>query len=406
MPRLTLARIVAQPDAVEFLRQVLRGGRLGNAYLFHGPPGTGKGTAALAFARAILCDRGAAAPPRALAPDPDLFAAAPPAAAPAPAAPAPADDACGACSQCRKSATLQHPDLKFLFPVSGEEKDLPEHIGDTLDALREDRFHVFRYEKFASIRIGMTKDLLRELSFRPYEAARRVVVLRDADRMREDQYSALLKTLEEPGDSTVWVLTTSRPGRLPATIRSRTQKVRFAPIPEARIREFMRDEAGTGDHDASLLAGLAGGSLGRALLLRDSEPARLRDNALALLRPAASDPVALWQAVQRVSRGGRESLRLLVEFHQLWLRDLLRARYGGDGAPLANADLAAEVTAAAARVDATEVRRRLMVLEEILRSIEGNISPDAALFSGMARVAGSRMGEREWPRHAVDRWSY
>src|SRR5207244_7621095 len=111
---------------------------------------------------------------------------------------------------------LAHPDLRFLFPVTGEEKDLEETIADTLAAWREDPLFVFAYEKAASIRLSLTRELLRELAYEPFEASRRVVVVRDADRMREDQYSAMLKSLEEPGGSTVWILTTARPAKLPA----------------------------------------------------------------------------------------------------------------------------------------------------------------------------------------------
>ena len=115
----------------------------------------------------------------------------------------------------QKAAQLTHPDLKFLFPVTGEEGRLDEAVAATLQAMREDPCFVFQYDKAASIRLALTRELLRELAYKPYEAERRVVVVRDADRMREDQYSALLKSLEEPGASTVWVLTTSRPARLP-----------------------------------------------------------------------------------------------------------------------------------------------------------------------------------------------
>ncbi|HEY6867214.1 MAG TPA: hypothetical protein VI792_08155, partial [Candidatus Eisenbacteria bacterium] len=251
MAIIRLADLIGQPGAGAFLRGVVAGGRFANAYLLHGAPGVGKGTAALAFARALLCERGAGA----RGAPAGLFDAP----APAPGTP-PADDACGECPACLKAGALQHPDLRFLFPVSGEEKDLDETIAGTLQAVREDPLHVFAYEKAASIRLSLTRELLRELAYRPFEAARRVVVVRDADRMREDQYSAMLKSIEEPGASTVWVLTTARLQRLPATIRSRCQRVRFAPLDDAVIAEFLERRAGVRAHEARLLAGLASGS--------------------------------------------------------------------------------------------------------------------------------------------------
>jgi len=399
-----LSGLLGQPRAAEFLRSVVAGGRFANAYLFHGPAGVGKMTAALAFASALLCEHGAA--PDATA-APGLFDAATP---PAPKPAAPDDDACGACAACVKTRVLGHPDLKFLFPVSGEERALDETVGEVLTAMREDPLYVFRYEKAASIRLSLTRDLLREMAFKPFEAARRVVVVRDADRMREDQYSAMLKAIEEPGASTVWVLTTSRLSRLPATIRSRCQKVRFAPIAEAQIREVLVERGGLRPAEATLLAALSSGSLARALELRDLDPAAIRDEALALIAPARrNDPAGLWAAAQKYmkfGKTGRDSLRRMVEFHQLWLRDLLRVRYGGEDAVLANPDLAPALRAEAQKVDAREIRRRLMVLEEMLRAIDGNVSADAAIFSGMARAAGLRLGEGEWPRHGTARWNY
>src|SRR5439155_4290284 len=109
-----------------------------------------------------------------------------------------------------KTPRFKQLDLKFLFPLSGKEKDLNDTIAATLAAWREDPLFVFSYEKAASIRLSITRDLLRELAFKPFEAQRRVVVVRDADRMREDQYSAMLKAIEEPGASSLWVLTTAR----------------------------------------------------------------------------------------------------------------------------------------------------------------------------------------------------
>jgi DNA polymerase-3 subunit delta' len=332
-----------------------------------------------------------------------------PADAPTPST-GPADDACGECAACQKTSTFQHPDLKFLFPVSGEEKELDETVAETLVKLREDPLFVFTYEKAASIRLSLTRELLRELAFQPFEAARRMVVVRDADRMREDQYSALLKSIEEPGLTTVWVLTSSRPHRLPATIRSRCQRVRFVPLTEPTLCTFLEQRADVPAKEARLLAALAGGNLARALTLREAKPLDLRDEALALLEPAMrGNSSGLWLASQKFmkyGRTGRETLRRMIEFHELWLRDLLRARYGAPREMLANRDREDELRQQAQNVDANEIRRRLMVLEEALRSIEGNVTADLTIFSAMARVAGGHLGEGEWPAHPAGRWDY
>jgi DNA polymerase-3 subunit delta' len=397
-----LAELIGQDSAAEFLRGVVRQGRPANAYLFQGPAGVGKGTAALAFARALLCERSPGALPTG---SQDLFAG-----NGGGGATSSSGDACGECGACHKSADLQHPDLKFVFPVSGEERDLETTLAGTLDAMRQDPLFVFMYEKAASIRISITRELLRELAFQPYESARRLVVVRDADRMREDQYSALLKTLEEPGQSTVWVLTTSRPARLPATIRSRCQRVRFAPLTEARLQSFLEQRANVSPSEARLLAALSGGSLARALVLRDTEPLKVRDEALALLAPALQgDAQGLWRAAQAFMdyrRTGREKLRRMFEIHQLWLRDLLRVQAGAPPELLANRDRLAELERQAARVGPREIRRRLNVLEEAIQSIEGNVTADLTVFSAMARVAGGRLGEGRWPAHPTARWDY
>ena len=413
MPVPPLRELLGQPAVSAFLRGIVSRGRYGNAYLFHGPAGVGKGTAALAFARAALCSRVPGAAPEAeragdapsLLADLEVPAAS---GAARPAAGAPGDDACGECASCLKAGSLQHPDLRFLFPVSGEERELEATVAETLQSLREDPFFTFQYEKAASIRISLTRDLQRELAYKPYESSRRVVVLRDCDRMREDQYSALLKSVEEPGTATVWVLTTSRLARVPATIRSRCQRLRFAPLPETLVREFLTERVALDEKQARMLAALAGGSLARALVLRGDDALEQRDQAMAMLAPAlAGNAPLLWKTAQgaaKFGKAGRESLRRVIEVHELWLRDLLRARYGAPRELLVHRDKEAEIRKLAAAIDAPEIRRRLLVLEEALRSIDGNVSADLTLFSTLARVAGDRLGEGAWPAHGAGRW--
>jgi DNA polymerase III subunit delta' len=374
-----LRELLGQPAAAELLQGVVKSGRPAHAYLFQGPAGVGKGTAALAFARALLCER-------------------------------PQGDACGECGACRKTAALTHPDLRFLFPVGGEEKDLDETIAETLEAWRTDPWFVFAYEKAASIRLSLTRDLIRELAYEPFEASRRVVVVRDADRMREDQYSAMLKSLEEPGGATVWILTTARSSKLPATIRSRCQKVRFAALPEPLLRQFLVERVQLAEREARILAALSGGSLAKALVLRFSDPVQLRDQALELLEPALrGDAAGLWRAAQgfmAFGKTGRETMRRMFEVHQLWLRDLLRAQAGLPRESLANRDHEPEIRRQAARLEAREIRRRLMVLEEALQSIDFNVTADLTIFSALARVAGAHFSENDWPSYTATRWDY
>jgi len=406
MPALRFRDILGQDEAIDFLQRVAAGGRYGNAYLLHGPGGVGKGSAAIAFARAMMCERGAGG---ALDVQPSLFGAPEPAPAVAPAATTPGD-ACDECAACHKSRDLQHPDLKFLFPLTGEEKELDTVYRETVDAWREDPFFTFVYEKAASIRLSTTRELLRELAFRPFEARHRVVVVRDADRMREDQYSAMLKSIEEPGASTVWVLTTSRPTRLPATIRSRCQRVRFRALHEDVIDAYLRERVGVADDASRLLAALSSGSLGRALQGRDTDPRLAAGEIFDLLgRARAGDPAALWGQVQRMmnfGRTGRDKLRRYLEYLILWQRDLLRWRYEGEAAQLVHVGRRADIARAAAAVDPTEIRRRLMLLEECLRSIDGNVAADASIFSALSRLANPALSRTGWPRHPAARWVY
>jgi DNA polymerase III gamma/tau subunit len=112
-----LSELLGQDAVASFLTGVVRQGRPSTAYLFQGPPGVGKGTGALAFARALLCERSPGASASGDSRDAVSLGGG-------------TGDACNDCGACHKTASLQHPDLKFLFPVSGEERELDKTIGE------------------------------------------------------------------------------------------------------------------------------------------------------------------------------------------------------------------------------------------------------------------------------------
>jgi DNA polymerase III delta' subunit len=167
-----LEAIRDQPRAVELLRRALAGGRLAHAYAFVGPTGSGRMTAARAFAQALLCETG---------------------------------QACGRCRGCELVVRGQHPDLHVIAPTPPESNP----------------------KGARTIRIGAVRELERQAALRPVLSGRRVFVLDEADRMTEDAPQAFLKFLEEPPSDTVVILVLSGVRVLPATVISRCQIVRF-----------------------------------------------------------------------------------------------------------------------------------------------------------------------------------
>lgn len=220
-----------QGQAVTVLRRAIATRRVPHAYLFEGPPGVGKRSAALGLAMALDCeaDGGAAGG---------------------------APSACGVCDSCRRIDAGLHPDV-LTFAAAG-----------------------------AQILIEQAQEIVSLGQRAPHEARARVIIIRDADRLNVNAANCLLKTLEEPAPGTHLVLCTSAPERLLGTIRSRTQRIRFRPVPTAILLEIgvarNLDRA-----RAQVAAVVADGCVGRFIDLASNVEDDGTRAAAALLRAAA-----------------------------------------------------------------------------------------------------------------------
>lgn len=191
-----------------FLRAAVAQERLPHALLFAGPDGVGKRSVAVAMAAWILCE-GAG------------------------------DDACGRCASCRQVAAGSHPDLLLVTAAAGKKE----------------------------IGVDRARDIKRFAQLRPLRATLKIAIVDDAHKLTVAAQNALLKTLEEPPGHSILILVANNADALLATVRSRCQRVQFAPLPDQDVRDILTTAHGVDASAAGALATRAEGSPGRALAL-------------------------------------------------------------------------------------------------------------------------------------------
>ena len=212
-----LSALVGHDALRQRLGDAVSRGTMPASLLLHGRRGVGKQRLALWLAQALLC-----------------------AGAPAP---------CGNCQGCRYSADLTHPDLYWFFPVPRADiaDSSPEEALAHMRGAMRDRALAGGLWAAGSgsdgIFVEMIRALVRTAASSPAMAQRKVMILGDADRMiaqegADQAANALLKLLEEPLPDTTLILTTSEPGALLPTIRSRVVSVRVAPVTPAELRHW------------------------------------------------------------------------------------------------------------------------------------------------------------------------
>jgi DNA polymerase-3 subunit delta' len=318
------SEILAQEPAVGTLERALASGRVHHAYRFEGPPGVGKEMAALAFAQALVCERGGGR-------------------------------ACTSCGACRRAVTFSedeprvplHPDVVLLgrgLYKSTLGSGSGESSGIGVEQVR--------------------RVVLGRVGFPPHEGRALVFIVRDADEITLQAANALLKTLEEPHQGTHFVLLTSRPSRLLDTIRSRTMPIRFAPLPDRVVATILQSR---GLDQA--VAPMAQGSASLAIELADPGAKSERDAFVEAALSALGSPELA--AALKLAEGPKKE------------RDVLRA----DLSFLAQA-LAAEARRVVADDPCLAERRaheHAAVLAAIA-DVEKNVQPALAVESMVIRL--------------------
>ncbi len=231
--------LVGQSHIVSSLQDAVRASRSGeetqemtHAWLFTGPPGSGRSSAAIAFAAALICSEGG----------------------------------CGVCVDCRTAKSGGHADVE-----------------------------VIRTEGL-SIKVDEVRELLQRVAWAPSVGGWRVVVMEDADRLTESAANALLKAIEEPGARTVWLLCAPTLFDVLPTIRSRARHLQLRTPSASEVAEVLVRRDGISPAMADFASRVSQGHIGRARHLASDESIRSRRNTIMNLPFTITDISSAFRA--------------------------------------------------------------------------------------------------------------
>ncbi|MBU0480356.1 MAG: DNA polymerase III subunit delta' [Proteobacteria bacterium] len=311
---LTISSVLGQEKAKKMLRRAVTGNRLSHAYLFRGPAGVGKRTLGRAFARYLNC-----------------------------LSPTDTQDACCSCASCHKFASGSHPDLMVIEPVG------------------------------VSIKIEQIRELKHALSFPPYEAGVRVVILTEVHTMRREAANSLLKILEEPPPGNLLILTGNEAGDILPTISSRCQAVPFVGLSTGLIEETLVAD-GIDRDTARTLAAMTGNSLGQARLLAGQGLLEIRRTLIEKLlatSPGKPETAESVFALAETTSSHKEDLPEILELIRSWLRDLILLSCRVEGR-IINHDLSSLLEQAGGRWDYNDLLIRLDLIDKARRQLARN----------------------------------
>nr|HPH15765.1 DNA polymerase III subunit delta [Bacteroidales bacterium] len=193
-------------------------------------------------------------------------------------------DSCGVCPSCLKYNKLQHPDLHFVFPVATNTKVKKDPVSDNFIAEWREIFlqqpymsldmwlaHIGVENKQGSIQREESREIMRKLNLKTYEAEYKVMIIWMAEKMNETCANKLLKILEEPPAKTLFVLISEHTEDLMATILSRTQIIRIPKIDDESMRQKLASDFSVSGEDLETLVHNANGNYFKAFELMSFE---------------------------------------------------------------------------------------------------------------------------------------
>ena len=274
-----------------FFNSVLEHNRLAHAYLFYGAPGTGKCGFALELARTLNCTSDTVRP-------------------------------CGKCAACQKTARLNHPDVKYLYPAPKSVYEDSKKFMEILKFRAAHPYHALPVNGALNIPINAIRGLKDEAKYAPFEGGYRIFILESVEYMQTAAANSFLKLLEEPPEKLVLILITQDIHDILDTIRSRCQPVFFPRLNDQHVRAILKRENVEEEVSASMIA--ANDYNIREILARlKHAPADFSAQATRFLRGAVSGNWALIHPVidHVLEKKDKKEVFHFLETLEHWLAD-------------------------------------------------------------------------------------
>jgi DNA polymerase III subunit delta' len=259
--------LVGQRNAVGTLQRAVAGHGMTHAWLFTGPPGSGRSNAAIAFAAALQCERGIG---------------------------------CGECHACRTALSGAHPDVSITRSET------------------------------SVLYIDDMRELVHRSALAPVERRWQVMIVEDADRLGERTGNTLLKAIEEPTPKTIWLLCAPTVEDVLPTIRSRCRHVSLATPTAREVTRFLVERHGIPESVAAFAARASQGHIGRARALATDEKTRNRRREVVALPAGLTSLGACMNAAANLVDIAKDETAALTERSNARDLGDLEAVYGDD----------------------------------------------------------------------------
>ena len=321
---------VGNTPILKSIQQQLSEGKIPSSFLFAGISGIGKWTLAHYISKAINCKKLT-------------------------------NDFCDSCTSCLKINKNVHLDVKTYSPDG------------------------------TFIKINQMRELNKEVFFKPFEGKHRVFIIDQAQRLRIEAATSILKTLEEPPDTSLIILITDSPSDLLVTIRSRCQIFHFSPLESHILQNILKQQSTFSSEDIPLVERISEGSLGKALTLDLNQYRKSRGKLITAL-DACIDHLSYHQARKVMdyftSFNQKEFFTFNLNILQKLIRDIFVLKIDPSARMITNIDIHEKLNILSRKVTFAQIRAAAQSLDWLTKGLERNLNKNLALDQFLFTLSG------------------